>query len=473
MSSVISHEYCTHQIRKVNRDARTIDIIASDFSLDSFNTRLDPNGWDVEQFKKNPIILAHHNDRSFPVANAIPETVRADNGKLIMRIRFPEQGTYPDADIAYELYADGFMRGVSVGFLPLTWEDTEEINDSGEMIPVRIFRSQKLLEVSLVSIPSNDNAMAVRAAQLGADVDDVRERTRRLEQMTRKTPSATLASDSPTSMPTITRKSAQKETDAKKDMKDGEDTGTDPKKQVKKSHNNVQDAGSHNNVEDSRDGDMKTCEHGKPLTECDLCYGKKSMSDNFGNDADESDLPHHDPNTHMETKSGVNGDQGDDNTAENVEDDDNGQMDDEIGADEEIANKKNKKVEKDPDNGDGDMMKKGVDEYVIKCITYYERKQPWNRMATKVLQRFFKVHNEDVPKNEIEAWERMLTLLDTPAQTPEEAPRSVQKASERVYLLSEFLEERQARLNKLRKAAEEALRQGKPLSKLAEILSAQ
>src|SRR5207244_128126 len=109
-------------VRKVNRDKRTISIVASDFSRDSYNTRIDPKGWDLNQFRKNPVILASHDDRSFPVANAIPETIRVQNDELLMDIRFPDQGKHREADIAYELYADGFMRGVSVGFVPTTWE---------------------------------------------------------------------------------------------------------------------------------------------------------------------------------------------------------------------------------------------------------------------------------------------------------------------------------------------------------------
>lgn len=169
-------------LRTASRDDRTIDIVASDFSRDSYDTRIDPNGWDLTQFVKNPVILAFHNDYKFPVARALPDTIRSERGELLMRIQFPEKGKYPEADIAFDLYADGFMRGVSVGFVPLEWEDVEE-GEGDNRRSIRVYRKAKLLEVSLVPIPSNDNALAQRAADLNHDAEDIKQRTEELEKL--------------------------------------------------------------------------------------------------------------------------------------------------------------------------------------------------------------------------------------------------------------------------------------------------
>jgi HK97 family phage prohead protease len=169
-------------VRAVSRGERTIDIVASDFSKDSYNTRIDPNGLDLEQFRKNPVILLSHNDHRFPVAKALPEMIRVEKGEVLMRIQFPSRGKYEEADIAFELYADGFMRGISIGFVPEDWEDVEEGSGSDKQ-HVRIYRKARLLEVSLVTIPSNDNALAQRAATLNQNVDEVRARAEHLEQL--------------------------------------------------------------------------------------------------------------------------------------------------------------------------------------------------------------------------------------------------------------------------------------------------
>lgn len=190
-----TRQSAAEQLRAVSRDQRTVDIVASDFSLDSHGTRIDPAGWELEQFKKNPVICLQHDSwgrsesAGLPVANAVPETVRIENGKLVMRLRFPEAGKFPLADQVFELVADGFLRGVSVGFDPQEYEDVEE-EEGGYKKQVRVYRKQRLMEVSIVTIPSNDNGMVVRARQLNreADVDAFRKKTEEMEKTLSETP---------------------------------------------------------------------------------------------------------------------------------------------------------------------------------------------------------------------------------------------------------------------------------------------
>lgn len=176
----------TEQLRAVNRDERTVDIVASTFDLDSYGTRIDPAGWDLSVFTRNPVIPLQHDDRGYtgsnglPVANAIPESIRVEGGKLLMKLRFPTEGAFPLADTVFSLVSDGFLRGVSVGFEPIEWEDTEE-DEAGTKRNVRVYRKQRLLEVSLVTIPSNDKALVQRAADLKADVTKIRTMTEQVE----------------------------------------------------------------------------------------------------------------------------------------------------------------------------------------------------------------------------------------------------------------------------------------------------
>jgi phage head maturation protease len=177
-----TRQYCGEQVRGVDRQKRTIDVVFSDYSLDSFNTRFDQNGWDFGRFIKNPVILAGHDDRKFVVARGLPETISVRNQESRMTIQFPDEGVNPDSDIAFDLYADGFMRGLSVRFNPLKWEDTDETDGQGDRIRVRIFRRQVLEEVSLVAIPSNENALSVRCAKLNADPELTRQRIQKYEE---------------------------------------------------------------------------------------------------------------------------------------------------------------------------------------------------------------------------------------------------------------------------------------------------
>ena len=57
--------------------------------------------------------------------------------------------------ILYRLVNTGYLKAESVGFIPKKWED----GDGGEKTPRRIYTKQELLEISIVPIPSNPNAL--------------------------------------------------------------------------------------------------------------------------------------------------------------------------------------------------------------------------------------------------------------------------------------------------------------------------
>lgn len=178
----------TAELRAVDAQARTVDIVASTFDIDSYGTRIDQNGWDLARFLANPVICLQHDDHGYtgsnglPVANAIPETVRVENNKLVMRIRFPAEGTFDVADTVFSLVSQGFLRGVSVGFDPHEDEVVEE-SDGGYKQSVRIYRKQELLEVSLVTIPSNDKTLVQRARKQKVDANVIRTMTEHMEEV--------------------------------------------------------------------------------------------------------------------------------------------------------------------------------------------------------------------------------------------------------------------------------------------------
>ena len=173
----------TAELRAVNRGQRTIDVVASTFDIDSYGTRIDPKGWVLDKFLKNPVITWAHDDRGFTASGGRPiargENVRVEDGMLKMRLRFPDKGKFPFADECFELMADGFLNAVSVGFTPLA--EPEMVDEDGVQVPV--YRSQELLELAVVTVPSNSTALAERAKRMNADPEEVRRRAQRLEEM--------------------------------------------------------------------------------------------------------------------------------------------------------------------------------------------------------------------------------------------------------------------------------------------------
>lgn len=128
-------------------------IIASDSSIDRYGDTIDQNGWDLKNYKNNPVILWAHDNKGFPIANAL-ETKVVD-GKLIQKHIFPAEGINGDADKVRKLIKSGFIHAVSVGFIPKDWTTSED--EHGFI--VFNFTKQELLEVSYCSVPANPNAL--------------------------------------------------------------------------------------------------------------------------------------------------------------------------------------------------------------------------------------------------------------------------------------------------------------------------
>jgi len=132
---------------------RQYEFTASTADMDRDGEVIDVEGWDLKNFKKNPVIMYAHDYRSLPIGKATKIGVR--DGKLINNVEFPPEGTYEFADIVERLVGTGYLKTESVGFIPRKWED----GDGGEKTPRRTYTKQELLEISIVPVPSNPNAL--------------------------------------------------------------------------------------------------------------------------------------------------------------------------------------------------------------------------------------------------------------------------------------------------------------------------
>ncbi len=106
----------------------TLDFIASTATLDRYHEVIEPSGWRLESYRRNPVFQNAHNygDILFTLGKALVTEGRMVGGSaaLCQRIQFATE-VNPVARIAYGLYRGGFLKAVSVGFVPLKWEDGE------------------------------------------------------------------------------------------------------------------------------------------------------------------------------------------------------------------------------------------------------------------------------------------------------------------------------------------------------------
>ena len=127
-------------------NTNTITFVLSDESINSYGFIVKTAGIDTTQFERNPVMLYMH-DRENGVIGRW-ENLRNDGNKLLADAVFDES-TELGAKVKKQV-DNGFLRCVSIGIDNVT---QEELNG------VQTVTKCRLIEVSVVDIPSNSNAV--------------------------------------------------------------------------------------------------------------------------------------------------------------------------------------------------------------------------------------------------------------------------------------------------------------------------
>lgn len=165
----------------MDEEARKVTFVASDSSRDSAGTVLNQEGWDLRRFNGNGIIGYQHK-----VYGGYEDTENPDNvigkgrayvedGKLMVDVEFEPADINPLADKIYKKILFGSLKAVSVGFFPIgkgSWGKEEEALDGSN--PTYYYAGQELLEVSVVNIPSNPNALKKALEAANEELEQLR-----------------------------------------------------------------------------------------------------------------------------------------------------------------------------------------------------------------------------------------------------------------------------------------------------------
>jgi len=139
-----------------------LDFVASDGSLDRYDEVVSVNGWQLDHYRKNPVVVDSHDYSSVAKILGCSEEISVCDGQLVNRVRFALDN--PLGALAFKMARAGFIRSESVGFQPLEWV----YGGKGE--PYRTYQRQELLEISLVAVPANPAATIGLALKSGAVV---------------------------------------------------------------------------------------------------------------------------------------------------------------------------------------------------------------------------------------------------------------------------------------------------------------
>ena len=120
---------------------------ASTAKSDRENDIIQPDGWVLEHFKDGGPLLWGHDQSKLPIGRIL--WVKVDDGRLIGKAKFNGQ-TQLSTDVE-KLVRSGDLAALSVGFRPV---DMKMNNEGG-----RTFTKQELLEISVVNVPANPDAI--------------------------------------------------------------------------------------------------------------------------------------------------------------------------------------------------------------------------------------------------------------------------------------------------------------------------
>lgn len=162
----IKQYLCNGLPKVINKDDRIVEFMINTANTDREGEIMLPLGAQLDNYKKNPVVLWDHN----PAIPPIGRTVKISRSKhgLKAKVQFAETWR---ADEIYNLIKNGFLNTASVGYLTQKsikrneagWKDIA-IKLAQDGYPItkqtkRILTKWELLEWSVVPVPSNPNAL--------------------------------------------------------------------------------------------------------------------------------------------------------------------------------------------------------------------------------------------------------------------------------------------------------------------------
>ena len=137
--------------KSIDEDKHIIRGVFSTAGEDRHGEIVDQNGWKLEEYMSNPVVLFAH-DHYTPAVGAMVELEKDGSGNLAGAIQFAVD-TSELAMTLWKLYSQKVMRAFSVGFQ----NSKMEIDPTEDTV---ILRENTLYEVSCVNVPANAMALA-------------------------------------------------------------------------------------------------------------------------------------------------------------------------------------------------------------------------------------------------------------------------------------------------------------------------
>lgn len=159
----ITHSFDT-EIKASETDARTLIFTISTATVDRMGDTIAVEGWKLDNYRKNPVVLWGHDSDSLPIGRA--GKVWIEDKKLKSEVQFTPAGMARFNDTVFDMLKAKFLNATSVGFQPIKYAF---VDDPERRFGID-FLEQELLEFSIVSIPANPEAL-IEARAAGINIE--------------------------------------------------------------------------------------------------------------------------------------------------------------------------------------------------------------------------------------------------------------------------------------------------------------
>ncbi len=146
-------------------DSRVVKFVISTPTVDRMGDTIAAAGWQLDAYKRNPVVLWAHDASILPVAKAV--NIRVEAGKLKADADFtPTPSGWPALnESVFQFLRSGLLNATSVGFRPTKYDMSSD--------PARPFgldfKQQELLEYSIVPVPANAECL-MQGKGMGVDI---------------------------------------------------------------------------------------------------------------------------------------------------------------------------------------------------------------------------------------------------------------------------------------------------------------
>jgi hypothetical protein len=160
--------YRADEMKIIDEASGRVSAIVSSESIDRDGDVIRASGWNLKNFMKHPVVIANHDYASLRSVIGIWEEMKVVGTTMKGTARLFIGKGNPQADWAFELAKEDALA-FSVGFIPDMDKASPLHDDDAFGVRGMEYKSQELLEVSAVTVPSNPDALQRIAKGIGDD----------------------------------------------------------------------------------------------------------------------------------------------------------------------------------------------------------------------------------------------------------------------------------------------------------------